>query len=128
MPKRVLVIDDDPAVRKSFQLALEDEDLELATAESGPKGLELLRHAPTDLIVLDLKMPEVDGVETLRRIRQVTRTVPVYILTAFHREFLEPLKSVRADGLDFELIRKPIDSGQIVDLTKGVLGEDVVDC
>ncbi|MBT4816295.1 MAG: response regulator, partial [Lentisphaerae bacterium] len=65
MPRRVLVIDDDLAVRKSFELALEDTDLHLETAESGLKGLALLRETPYDLVILALKMPEVNGVETL---------------------------------------------------------------
>jgi len=127
MPKRVLVIDDDQAVRKSFELALEDTGLHLETAESGLKGLELLQEDRYDLVVLDLKMPEINGVETLKRIRQMNSTLPVYILTAFHREFLEPLRLARSEGLDFELIRKPIDSTQIVQLTKGALGDDLVE-
>ncbi|MBT3381242.1 MAG: response regulator, partial [Lentisphaerae bacterium] len=92
MPRRVLVIDDDLAVRKSFELALEDTDLHLETAESGLKGLALLRETPYDLVILDLKMPEINGVETLGRIRKINTGVLVYILTAFHREFLDPLK------------------------------------
>jgi len=126
MPKRVLVIDDDSAIRKSFELALEDTNLHLDTAESGMKGWEMLRQDRYDLIFLDLKMPEVDGVTTLRGIRKVDAAVPVYILTAFHREFLDPLKAASSEGLDFELIRKPIDPTQIVALTMGALGEDVV--
>ena len=128
MPKRVLVIDDDSAIRKSFELALEDTDLYLDTAESGMKGLELIRNAGYDLVFLDLKMPELDGVQTLRGIRGMDSDVPVYILTAFHREFLDPLKAAVSDGLEFELVRKPIDTTQIVELTIGALGDDVVHC
>ncbi len=121
MSKRVLVIDDEEAVRKSFALALEDTDYEVHLADGGEKGLEMNNEAHYDLIYLDLKMPGINGVDTLRAIRKIDKDVPIYIVTAFHKEFLEQLKSVAKDGVDFELLHKPIGMDQIIEVTNAIL-------
>jgi len=62
-----------------------------------------------------------DGVETLRELRKIDRDVPVYIVTAFHGEFSNQLEAAEKDGIEFDLIRKPIGSAQLIDITKGIL-------
>ena len=121
MTKRILVIDDDAAVRKSFQLALEDKPYQVDTAETGEKGLQFFENGTYHLVYLDLKMPGMNGVETLYRLREKDRTVPVYIITAFHAEFMEGLTSARKEGVEFELVRKPIGAEEIVTVTESVL-------
>ena len=122
MSKRILVIDDEEAARMSFTLALEDTGFEVDTAESGEMGLQMKRDAEYDLIFLDLKMPGINGVQTLREIRKTDKEVPVYIVTAFHKEFFERLKIARRERLDFEVLKKPIGNEEIVLLTKSILG------
>jgi len=122
MSKRILVIDDEEATRMSFTLALEDTGFKVDTAESGEKGLQMKKDAEYDLIFLDLKMPGMNGVQTLREIRKTDKEVPVYIVTAFHKEFFEKLKIARKEGLDFEVLKKPIGNEEIVLLTKSILG------
>lgn len=119
--KRILVIDDDKASRDAFVLALEDTEYRVDTAESGAKGLEMKQSTGYDLIFIDLKMPEMNGVEVLRKIRKKDKTTPVYIITAFHKEFFDELKLAEADGVGFELLKKPIGSDRIVLLTKSIL-------
>jgi len=121
MSKRILVIDDDESIRKSFILALEDTEYQVDTAESGEKGVEMEQNNKYDLIFLDLKMPGIDGVETLRRLRKIDKDVPVYIVTAFHKEFFGGLKSAGEDGIDFEVVKKPIGGDDIVLVAKGAL-------
>lgn len=121
MKKKILVIDDENAIRKSFCLAFEDSDYAVAAAASGEEGLECVRTNPPDLIFLDLKMPGLNGVETLRRIRALGIKVPVYIVTAFYREFMDLLTPAAEEGLRFELMNKPIDSHQIVKIAQSVL-------
>ena len=123
MSKRILVIDDEEAVRESFTLALGDAGLEVDTAESGEKGLQMKKDAEYDLIFLDLKMPGMNGVETLRQIRKTDKKVPIYIFTAFHKEFFEELKIARKEMLSFEILKKPIGTDLIVMLTKLILGQ-----
>ena len=79
---RCLVVDDDPAVREAFNLALSD-DYTLYFAEDGGAALGVLGHAPIDLVILDLKLPDLDGIEILRRIRRLIPNLPVIIVTGF---------------------------------------------
>jgi CheY-like chemotaxis protein len=121
MSKKILVIDDDEAIRKSFELALEDTRLQVRTAESGARGIEMEQAHPSDLIFLDLKMPGLNGVQTLLELRRLRSGVPIYIITAFHAEFFDELKQAEEDGIDFEVLRKPISSEQIELVTQSVL-------
>jgi CheY-like chemotaxis protein len=126
MAKRILVIDDEASIRKSFELALEDSGYQVDTASSGAEGLEKSRSQPYDLIFLDLKMPGMSGVETLRGIRKTDPNVPVYIVTAFHAEFLDELNSMVSDGVAFEVLRKPVSGDDILNVCKGILDGPVL--
>ena len=119
--KTILVIDDDEAVRKAFTLAFEDSPYRVETAESGEKALEMETETRYDLVFLDLKMPGLDGVQTLRRFRKIDDKVPVYIVTAFYAEYFEPLRAASEEGLNFELLQKPIGSDQLILVAKGAL-------
>jgi len=122
MTKRILVIDDDLGIRQSFVLALSSLPYDVDTAESGAKGIEMEEQNSYDLIFLDLKMPGMNGVETLRQLRKTAKQTPVYIVTAFHKEFLRGLKEAAADGIDFEVLSKPIGIEQIKLVTRTALG------
>lgn len=121
MSRRILVIDDEDAVRKSFILALEDTDYQVETAESGEKGLKKIQTNKYDLIFLDLKMSGMNGVETLRELRKIDKSVPIYIVTAFHKEFFDQLKEAAEEGIGFEIVKKPLSSERIVLITRGIL-------
>ncbi len=121
MSKRILVIDDDEAIRKSFLLSLEDTEYQIDTAESGEKGIEMEKDAGYDLVYLDMKMPGLNGAQTLRKLREVDPNVIVYIVTAFHKEFMSELKALSSDGIRFELLRKPLGSDDIVKITDTIL-------
>ncbi len=110
---KILVIDDEESVRKSFDLSLEDTGYHVDTADTGHKGLEYIKNNSYNLIFLDLKMPGLNGVETLKLIRKIDTDVPIYIITAFHREYFNSLDEVRKQGLAFELLHKPINDDQI---------------
>jgi len=121
MSKNVLLIDDDIAIRKAFRLAFEGSEYGLDTAENGYIGVEKVENGNFDLIFLDLKMPGINGVETLQRIRAFNKDVTVYILTAFHKEFFVELEIARENGIDFELINKPITNDQLLMVTRAIL-------
>ena len=121
MSKRILVVDDDEAIRKFFLLALEDTEYQVYTVESGEKAVETIESGKYNLIYLDLKMPGMGGVETLRQLRKIDQDVPIYVVTAFHAEFFDRLKSISKEGIDFEVLHKPIGSTQLVAVTKGIL-------
>jgi len=83
MPKRVLVIDDDAQLRAFVAASLESEGYEVRGATGGMNGLTLADAEPPDVILLDLRMPGMDGYEVCRILRQgrKTRQIPVIILT-----------------------------------------------
>jgi CheY-like chemotaxis protein len=123
MAKRILVIDDDEAVRKSFLLALEDTAYTVETADSGEQGIEKAGADRYHLVFLDLKMPGLNGVETMRGLREIDQEVPIYIVTGFHQEFFSQLKEADEEGINFQVLQKPISNTQITLLAESVLGE-----
>ncbi|MGZ5012083.1 MAG: response regulator [Methylobacter sp.] len=112
MVRKILIIDDDPAVRAAFKLILEDDFL-VREAESGLQGIEMTLAERPDLIFLDLRMPGIDGVEVLRRLKAIDDTLNIYIVTAFANEYMEQLKGIHEEGIQFELASKPLSSVQI---------------
>jgi len=80
--RRILVIDDEEGVRDAFELALDETRYEVVTAADGLEGLKRAAEATPDLVILDLKMPHMDGVETRRRLRVQCPGVSVYILSS----------------------------------------------
>ncbi len=79
---RILVVDDDPAVSGSLDRALRLEGYEVETASDGTEALRSLAVASPDAVVLDLQLPDVDGLEVCRRLRAVGDDTPVLMLTA----------------------------------------------
>ncbi|MBM4054666.1 MAG: response regulator [Planctomycetes bacterium] len=121
MRNTILVIDDEESVRKSFTLALEDSGYGVDTAESGEKGIKMLQNKRYGIIFLDLKMPGMDGVETLKKIREKDKDTPVYVVTAFHEEFFSKLQKLTKAGIKYEITDKPLDSDMILLITRGVI-------
>ena len=81
--KKVLLIDDDPFALKSMARALEGESYQVATAASGSEAIDLLKQSSFDLVLTDLKMPEVDGLEVLRQTREIAPQAVVLMLTGY---------------------------------------------
>ena len=82
MSKRVLVIEDDAAIREGIVDALTGRGYEVSQAATGLDGLEKATRADCDLVLLDLVLPGIDGLDILRRVREVRPALPVIILTA----------------------------------------------
>ena len=80
--RRILVIDDDSSIRSLFKRGLGYEHFEVKVAESGEQGLALLASEEPDVVILDVKMPGMNGFDVLQSIRQTGSKVPVIMLTA----------------------------------------------
>ena len=120
MTERVLVVDDDPDIVQFVRMNLELEGFEAETAENGRMALDLAKARPPDLILLDVMMPEMDGLTVLRRLRSspATASVPVIILTA------KALAEDRVKGLDLganDYITKPFDLEELLARVRTVL-------
>jgi two-component system, OmpR family, response regulator MprA len=83
MSSSLLVVDDDNHIRAMLQRGLGYEGFQVTVAEDGEHALGLLRARPVDCIVLDVRMPEVDGLEVCRRLRHAGDSTPIIILTAY---------------------------------------------
>ena len=81
-PVRILVVDDDLAVRRSIDRALRLEGYDVVTVPSGGEALEALALTPPDALILDLGLPDVDGLTVCRRMRSAGDDTPVLMLTA----------------------------------------------
>lgn len=82
MQQRLLVVDDDPDVRDSLQRALGYSGYAVATASNGAEALSSVSRSPVDLIILDVLMPMLDGLDTCRALRERGNATPVLVLTA----------------------------------------------
>ena len=78
---RILVVDDEKIIVKGIKFTLENEGFDVETAYNGEDALEIIKNVHLDLVILDLMMPKLDGLETCRRIREFS-TVPIIMLTA----------------------------------------------
>ena len=94
---RILIVDDEPGIRCLLQRLLEAQGHELVLAENGWSGLELFCRETPDVIILDLKMPGIDGFTTLEQVRRLNPSQRVIILTGAGT--LEIEQQVRALGV-----------------------------
>ncbi len=78
---RVLIVDDEPQIRRALRVALRANGYDVAEAESGTAALEATATHPPDVIILDLGLPDLDGIEVCRRLREWTR-LPIIVLSA----------------------------------------------
>ena len=97
--RRVLVVDDDDDIRLLLEELLRSADYAVGTAADGRSALRAFHETPCDLVVLDLSMPELDGFETLERLRDLS-DVPVILLTARSGE-IDKVRGFRAGADDY---------------------------
>jgi len=115
---KVLVIDDEQGIRSLLDTLLRRKGYDVVLAESGRKGLELFRRERPDVLVLDLKMPEMDGLTVLRQIRSLDPRMPVIILTGAGTAEAE--QQVRALGVT-EYVEKEFSLHLLGDALKRLL-------
>ncbi|WP_068085099.1 response regulator transcription factor [Polycladidibacter stylochi] len=113
----IALVDDDRNILTSVSIALEAEGYRVLTYNDGVSALEGLQNDPPDLAIFDIKMPRMDGMELLRRLRQ-TSDLPVIFLTSKDDE-IDELFGLKMGADDF--IRKPFSQRLLVERTKAVL-------
>jgi len=82
-PIRVLVVDDEKDFLFTMDYWLRTKGYEVSTAANGQEAIEIINKKPVDIIFLDMHMPVMDGVETLKKIRELNKDTPVIIITAY---------------------------------------------
>jgi two-component system, NtrC family, nitrogen regulation response regulator NtrX len=112
MPKsRILVIDDEAAIRDSLKMTLEYEGYEFVGAATGQEGLALAEREAPDLVLLDVKMPGMDGLEVLDRLRAMNETLPVVVISG-HGTISTAVDATKKGAFDF--IEKPFASERVL--------------
>ena len=118
-PLKILAIDDEPVVRDSIAAYLEDSGFEVLQAGDGQEGLQKLREAAPELILLDLRMPEMDGLEFLEIMKQEAPDTPVIVVSGTG-VLQDAIEALRAGAHDF--VTKPIlDMAVLEHAVKGAL-------
>lgn len=110
-PIHVLVVDDEPGLTELVSMAVRYEGWRVSTAEDGASAIRQFRHAPPDVVVLDIMLPDINGLEVLRQLREAQPKLPVLLLTA--RESLEDrIAGLTAGGDDY--VTKPFSVEELV--------------
>lgn len=118
---KVLIIDDDPLVRETIALMLSLNGHQVATAENGRQGIETFQTDSFDVVILDIVMPEMEGLETIRRLRDMTAEVPLIAITGTpvsigslgNERPMDYLAYARSFGAR-EALRKPFEEEQLL--------------
>ena len=119
----ILVVDDEKNIRLTISQSLEPLDLPIWTAASGEEALQKLRESPFGLVFLDMKMPGMDGMDVLRRIKEEWPKIRVIIITA-HGTIESAVEAMKLGAVDF--IQKPFSPDDIRELAKSVLKHETL--
>lgn len=115
---QILIVDDEPNLRKVLGAMLRRDGHDVLAAEDGVQALEVLAEHHIDAVITDLRMPRLDGMELLTRIRELYATVPVLIITA-HGTVESAVQALKKGAFDF--ITKPFDRSEMSTVVKKAL-------
>ena len=118
MKSRILVIDDEAAIRDSLRMILEYEDYQFLGAASGQEPLDLVQRERPDVVLLDIKMPGMDGMEVLRKLRAFDEGLPVVMISG-HGTTATAVEAIRLGAIDF--LDKPLSSERVIVTLQNVL-------
>ena len=120
MKPRVLIIDDEEAVRNAIRLTLEYEGYDCLLAASGQEGLALVERESPDLVFLDIKMPGMDGLEVLERIKAANDSLPV-VMVSGHGTVATAVDATKRGAFDF--LEKPPDSERMIVTARNAINQ-----
>ena len=111
MKPRILVIDDEEGVRKSLRMILEYDGYDVTEAATGEEGVKLIEREAPDLVFLDIKMPGMDGLEVLQKVRHLIEAMPVVVISG-HGDINTAVEATKLGAFDF--IGKPPERDRIL--------------
>ena len=107
----VLVVDDEASIRESLRMVLEYEDYRVLEADSGGEAIDQIRRAPPDAVILDIKMPEIDGLEVLQTLQDRGYSMPIIVITG-HGDVTTAIEATRRGAYDF--FQKPLERDRVL--------------
>jgi two-component system nitrogen regulation response regulator NtrX len=123
MKPRILVVDDEAAIRDSLRMILEYEDYEFAGASNGPDAIAHVQRDRPDLLLLDIKMPGMDGMEILRKIHALDETLPIVMISG-HGTTATAVEAIRSGAIDF--LDKPLSSERVIVTVQNVMKQSAL--
>ena len=120
--KRILVVDDDPGQRSLLDSFLRSQNFDTVLAESGNRALEILRTEKFDMMISDVRMPGLSGLETLRLVRKEHATLPVLLVTAY-TNISEAVGAMRDGAVNY--LPKPINLDELLASVQTATGIEV---
>ncbi len=111
MSRRVVIIDDEPQVRRSLYRVLSDEGYRVDTADSARAGMELVERVRPGVVILDLKLPDGSGLEVLRRISELDESIQTIVITAY-AEIQRAVEAMKLGASDF--LKKPYELDELL--------------
>jgi two-component system nitrogen regulation response regulator NtrX len=121
---KVLIIDDEEAIRSSVRMILEYEGYECVLAANGEAGLKIAERESPDLVFLDIKMPQMDGMEVLKRLKAADGSPPVVMISG-HADIATAFEASKLGAFDF--LEKPLESERVLVVTRNALGQKTLE-
>jgi two-component system nitrogen regulation response regulator NtrX len=120
MPARILLIDDDAGIRESMRMPLEYEGYEYSSAASAEDGITAIQRESPDIVFMDIKMPGMDGLEALTKIKAIDEALPVVMISA-HGSAAVGAEATRRGAIDF--VEKPFGAERLLVTIRNVLDQ-----
>jgi len=120
---KILVIDDEAAIRESLRMILEYEDYQFVGASGGQEGIEAVARERPDVVLLDIKMPGMDGMEVLRKLHAADESLPVVMISG-HGTTATAVEAIRSGAIDF--LDKPLGSERVIVTLRNVLRQSAL--
>ena len=118
MAETICIVDDEPAILNTLSSILEDEGYQVVVAKSGVEGMKVVRSDSPDLVILDIWMPEMDGLETLKRLRSQFPGILVVMMSG-HGSIETAVKATKLGAYDY--LEKPLDLEKVTILVRNAL-------
>ncbi len=118
MSRHVLIVDDEKNIRRTFKMVLETEGFVVSVAETGEQALELFHQDKPDAVILDVQLPGIDGIETLRRLKDGDGELPVIMISG-HGTIATAVEATRSGAFDF--VEKPLSRERLLVAVRNAL-------
>ncbi len=115
----ILVIDDDTGTAKTFKDVLEAKGYEVSTAGSGEEAIKLSREKPHDIVFIDMKLPNMDGLGVYLAIKEINPKTVAVIMTAYREEMKDFISWCLKKGV-YTCLTKPLDVEKVLELTEEI--------
>lgn len=118
MNRSILIIDDEASIRQSLSGALSDEGYQVMSAPNAAQGMELIRKISPDVVIMDIWMPDVDGLTALNEIRKQGIEIPIIMMSG-HGTIETAVKATKLGAFDF--VEKPVELDRVLVLIRNAL-------